>query len=79
MNIIVVVAKGKVLLPDAYKIFFILTSSFYIDKRIETPRRKSLGVFILLIIQFKILFSFVYNPYRGQSAPQRSFRFYTFY
>jgi len=28
MNIIVVVAKGKVLLPDAYKIFFILTSSF---------------------------------------------------
>jgi hypothetical protein len=28
MNIIVVVAKGKVLLPEAYKIFFILTSSF---------------------------------------------------
>ena len=28
INIIVVVAKGKVLLPDAYKIFFILTSSF---------------------------------------------------
>lgn len=48
MNIIVVVAKGKVLLPDAYKnIFHPYLLFFILIKRIETPRRKSLGVFIL--------------------------------